>query len=106
MDDNLRIWRQFQLGSLVDIFMLDTRQYDRSITDLVDGNDAYLEKIKNDAGRTLMGSRQESWLYRNLMDSANRGAHWRIIGSQVGMSPFFLEGLIFSNGLLLQYSLT
>ena len=91
MDDNLRIWRKFQLGSLVDIFMLDTRLYDRSITDLVDGNAAYIEKIKNDASRTLMGSRQESWLYRNLIDSANRGAHWRIIGSQVGMSPFFLS---------------
>ena len=34
MDDNLRIWRNFQVGSLFDLIMLDTRQYDRSITDL------------------------------------------------------------------------
>lgn len=34
MDDNLRIWRNFQVGSLFDLVMLDTRQYDRSITDL------------------------------------------------------------------------
>ena len=34
MDDNLRIWRSFSLGSLMDLVMLDTRQYDRSITDL------------------------------------------------------------------------
>jgi len=34
MDDNLRIWRTFSLGNLVDLIMLDTRQYDRSITDL------------------------------------------------------------------------
>jgi hypothetical protein len=34
MDDNLRIWRSFQVGSLFDLIMLDTRQDDRSITDL------------------------------------------------------------------------
>ena len=33
-DDSLRIWRSFQLGNLMDLVMLDTRQYDRSITDL------------------------------------------------------------------------
>jgi len=34
MDDNLRIWRNFEFGDLMDLVMLDTRQYDRSITDL------------------------------------------------------------------------
>lgn len=34
MDDNLRIWRNFQMGTLLDLTMLDTRNYDRSITDL------------------------------------------------------------------------
>jgi alkaline phosphatase D len=34
MDDNLRIWRSFSIGNLLDLVMLDTRQYDRSITDL------------------------------------------------------------------------
>jgi phosphodiesterase/alkaline phosphatase D-like protein len=38
MDDNLRIWRNFKLGKMVDLIMLDTRNYDRSITTL-DGND-------------------------------------------------------------------
>jgi alkaline phosphatase D len=33
-----------------------------------------------------MGSRQENWFYHNLIDSASRGAHWRIIGSQISMS--------------------
>lgn len=32
MDDNLRIWRSFKLGMLLDLVMLDTRSYDRSIT--------------------------------------------------------------------------
>lgn len=82
MDDNLRIWRNFQIGTLIDLIMLDTRVYDRSITDLYWNSD-YVEELVNDASRTLMGSRQENWFYNNLINSAQRGATWRIIGSQL-----------------------
>jgi len=34
VDDSLRIWRTFSIGTLFDLIMLDTRQYERSITDL------------------------------------------------------------------------
>lgn len=34
MDDGLRIWRSFKMGKLMDLVMIDTRQYDRSITHL------------------------------------------------------------------------
>ncbi|DAA75861.1 TPA_exp: Uncharacterized protein A8136_1232 [Trichophyton benhamiae CBS 112371] len=85
MDDNLRIWRNFQLGSLVDVIMLDTRVYDRSITDLT-WNKGYVSQLRGDASRSLMGSRQENWFYRNLIESAERGAKWRVIGSQVVFS--------------------
>ncbi|KAM0713864.1 hypothetical protein Q7P37_010826 [Cladosporium fusiforme] len=81
MDDNLRIWRSFSIGSLFDLMMLDTRQYDRSITDLYWNTD-YIHAISDDAGRTMMGSRQENWFYNELSASASRGAAWRIIGSQ------------------------
>lgn len=33
-DDKLRIWRNFPIGRLLDLTMLDTRQYDRDITDV------------------------------------------------------------------------
>ena len=85
MDDNLRIWRSFSLGTLMDLIMLDTRQYDRSITDLY-WNTPYVQEISNDAGRSLMGSRQENWFYDSLSQSASRGATWRIIGSQIVFS--------------------
>lgn len=39
MDDNLRVWRSFQLGNLLDLIILDTRQYDRSITDVYDNTE-------------------------------------------------------------------
>lgn len=84
MDDNLRIWRSFSIGSLLDIIMLDTRQYDRSITDLYWNTD-YVHSISNDAGRSLMGSRQENWFYSQLIGSKKRGAAWRVIGSQIGV---------------------
>lgn len=82
MDDNLRIWRSFQLGKLADLIMLDTRQYDRSITDLYWNTD-YIAQLAQDAGRSLMGPRQESWFYETLSQSAERGATWRIVGSQI-----------------------
>ncbi|KAF2033950.1 phosphodiesterase/alkaline phosphatase D precursor [Setomelanomma holmii] len=82
MDDNLRIWRTFSIGKLVDLLMLDTRNYDRSITDLY-WNTKYIGEIADDAGRSLMGSRQENWMYRTLSESAERGAIWRVIGSQI-----------------------
>lgn len=96
MDDGLRIWRSFKMGNLFDLIMLDTRNYDRSITDLCmyvplsedeanlsDWNTEYIEEIHNDAGRTLMGGRQESWFEKQLTASNQRGAKWRIIGSQL-----------------------
>ena len=82
MDDNLRIWRTFSIGKLLDLVMLDTRQYDRSITDLYWNTD-YIHDISNDAGRSMMGARQENWFYSQLSESASRGATWRLIGSQV-----------------------
>ena len=85
MDDNLRIWRNFELGNLLDLTMLDTRQYDRSITDLYWNTD-YIHAISNDAGRSMMGSRQENWFYDTLKASKARGATWRVIGSQTVFS--------------------
>ncbi|RYP18322.1 hypothetical protein DL766_008693 [Monosporascus sp. MC13-8B] len=82
LDDNLRIWRSFQLGNLVDLIILDTRNYDRSTTSLGWNND-YIDLIRNDAGRTLMGSHQENWFYNQLTASSERGATWRLVGSQI-----------------------
>ncbi|KEF56307.1 alkaline phosphatase [Exophiala aquamarina CBS 119918] len=85
ISDDLRIWRSFAIGNLLDLVMLDTRQYDRSITDLY-WNTHYVHEISNDAGRSMMGSRQENWFYQSLIDSKNRGATWRVIGSQTVFS--------------------
>ncbi|KAH8886013.1 alkaline phosphatase-like protein [Thozetella sp. PMI_491] len=89
LDDNLRIWRSFQMGTLLDLVILDTRQYDRSITDLGSLGSSFTEYIgliKDEASRTLMGSHQEKWFYRQLSESAARGATWRMVGQQTVFS--------------------
>jgi alkaline phosphatase D len=65
--------------------MLDTRHYDRSITDLYWNTD-YVHEISNDGGRSMMGSRQENWFYSQLKTSAKRKATWRVVGSQTVFS--------------------
>ncbi|OCK85047.1 phosphodiesterase/alkaline phosphatase D precursor [Lepidopterella palustris CBS 459.81] len=95
MDDNLRIWRSFSIGKLFDLIMLDTRQYDRSITDLYWNTD-YIHEISNDAGRSMMGSRQEHWFYNQLSKSSKRDATWRIVGSQTVFSRIN-ESLAYGN---------
>ncbi|KAL8942146.1 MAG: hypothetical protein Q9216_001831 [Gyalolechia sp. 2 TL-2023] len=90
MDDNLRIWRNFRMGRLMDLIVLDTRNYDRSITDL-NYNTDYISLIADDASRSLMGSHQENWFYRQLSESADRGATWRVIGNQIIFSRI-IEG--------------
>ncbi|UPX16034.1 Alkaline phosphatase [Ascochyta rabiei] len=74
--------RAFQMGKLLDLVMLDTRSYDRSIT-RVGWNDKYVYDISNDAGRSIMGSHQENWFFRQLSSSQDRGAVCRIIGNQM-----------------------
>lgn len=64
------------------VVMLDTRNYDRSITTL-NWNDDYVAELVDDAGRSLMGSAQENWFYRSLSESQDRGATWRVIGNQI-----------------------
>ena len=57
--------------------------YFELLTADVGENDDYINLIRDDASRTLMGSRQENWFYNQLSDSADRGATWRIVGNQI-----------------------
>lgn len=52
-------------------------------------NDNYIDLIRDDPSRTLMGSRQENWFYRSLKESKDRGAAWRIVGNQIIFSRLY-----------------
>ncbi|KAK6358947.1 hypothetical protein TWF696_000121 [Orbilia brochopaga] len=77
-DDYFRIWRNFKIGKLVDLNMLDTRYYARDRGDDIEG--AALPS------RTMLGDRQEKWLYEQFDNSQARGAVWNVLGNQVQFS--------------------
>lgn len=76
--DPSRIFRRLRLGGLVDLHMLDTRQYrDRQPQDSSD-------PAKDDPERTITGDRQMAWLKTGL--SASR-SQWNLVGTQVQIAP-------------------
>ncbi|KAJ3023973.1 hypothetical protein HKX48_008587 [Thoreauomyces humboldtii] len=70
-----KIYRNFPIGDLLDLTMLDTRMSGRDQTD-----------VRNpftiaEANRTIMGFPQEAWFNKQLSTSQARGAKWRIIAA-------------------------
>ena len=88
----LKIWRKFEIGSLFQLFMLDTRSIYR---DEQLNLDNYINKDKFDVSRfkkdlfkkrDLVGQEQFKWLDENLDNNFN----WSIIGQQVLVAPTVL----------------
>jgi alkaline phosphatase D len=87
------IYRQFSIGQLADIFMLDTRLHGRERgyiyqQDLLSSDkadvEAFRKKLAHPA-RTILGLDQEAWLTSALQTSKTRGATWQVLGQQVLM---------------------
>ena len=77
---DVRLYRSFRFGSLVDLVMLDTRALrDRQVTtsDLA---------ALVDPKRTILGAAQEAWLFDELRTSQRAGTAWRVLGQQVMFS--------------------
>jgi alkaline phosphatase D len=76
------MYRQFPLGDLGDLLMLDTR---------LDGRDAPASPTDvatiEHPGRQLLGTAQEEWLAETLRDSRAAGKPWQILGQQVMFAP-------------------
>ncbi|WP_439100380.1 alkaline phosphatase D family protein [Congregibacter sp.] len=90
--DQAPIFRQFPVGDLADIVMLDTRlhgrdkQFDYSADiEAAGGLEAFIENVLWDPERTILGADQEAWLTDQLAASKSRGATWQVIGQQVIM---------------------
>lgn len=73
-----RIWRRFQFGSLLDLWMLDTRLYDR------DDEAAFFSPDVFDPTRRLIGPEQQQWLFEGLRTT---NATWKVLGQQVMFGP-------------------
>jgi len=83
-----KIWRKISYGNLADIFMLDTRLYDRSLQ----GGD------KDDTSRHIIGNEQMEWLKTELKNST---ARWKILGQQVMMGNLNPLWQVIPGGLVL-----
>jgi alkaline phosphatase D len=75
---NMRLYRRLLFGNLIDLSVLDTRQW-RSDQACGDGARTGCKEAL-DPSRTMMGPDQERWLFDNL---ANAKATWTVIGQQV-----------------------
>ena len=80
-----RVYRKLQYGTLVDLFLLDTRLYrDEQPTNAIVGY-ASVDPATDDPDRTLLGPEQREWLSAGLQSS---NASWKVLGNQVPFYPF------------------
>jgi alkaline phosphatase D len=70
-EDSGRLYRSFRWGALLEVFILDTRQY-RSANTTVDG-----------PGKTMLGAAQRRWLLDSVTAST---AVWKVVVSSVPLS--------------------
>lgn len=98
-----RIYRKFEFGDLISLYMLDTRvigrdeqlSYSNYFTE--QGFDA--ERFTIDISkpeRTLLGAEQETWLTEAITNSS---ATWQILGQQVLMGSVVYPGPVFTQGI-------
>ena len=75
---SLQLYRRFHYGNLVDLHLLDTRQY----RDDQANGDGWKPPSREsaDPNRSLLGDEQERWLLRGLEQSK---ARWNVIAQQV-----------------------
>lgn len=77
---SMQIYRPLQFGTLMDMTILDTRQY-RSDQACRDGMKPSCSQHR-DQSRTLLGQSQKEWLFRRLSSSE---ATWNVMAQQVMM---------------------
>jgi alkaline phosphatase D len=78
--NNFEIYRKFQYGNLLDLFMVDTRLHGRDEQGV----------NENDPNRTLLGTDQYQWLTNELSAS---NAQWKVLGNQVVFAPITVFGI-------------
>lgn len=78
---DMQLYRGFSYGNLAEFSVLDTRQFR---TDFACGGGTETEcEERFDPSRTMLGERQERWLFDNLKNSS---ARWNILPQQVMMA--------------------
>lgn len=89
--DGTRIHRRARFGSLVDLALLDTRQYRDPHPNGGKGTigvstEEPTREIHRE-GRTILGDAQRGWLLDGFSDAQDRGITWKLVGNQVMIAP-------------------
>lgn len=79
--NNVRVWRDFRYGNLLDLIVLDTRLWGRDEQSLANAGSN---------SRRLLGADQFSWFESRLSDNTTQ---WKIIPQQVMMAPLEALGI-------------
>ena len=87
--NSMRLYRRIQFGGLIDLSVLDTRQY-RSKQACGGGSKTDCAEALA-ADRTILGAAQEKWLFDNLAAAKSR---WTVLAQQV---PTFARDFKLSN---------
>lgn len=91
--DGDRIHRRHRFGRMLDLTLLDSRQYRDPVPVGDDGEpvefgstlDPPLRQV-HDGGRTILGAAQRDWLLDGLGAAQDDGVRWKVLGNQVMIS--------------------
>ena len=93
-DQHIKIYRQFDFGTLVQLTMLDIRIIARNVqldyANYMTATGLDIAKFQADLinpARSLMGVEQRNWLLQKLQQST---ATWNVLGQQILMSKMFV----------------
>jgi len=89
--DRFRIYRKLSFGGMLDVFLLDTRQY-RTGTGVVP--ESRFPGQNEGPGSPLLGPAQLAWLIDGLRTST---ARWKLIAQQVVVAQIHYDGAIVQN---------
>lgn len=96
VDDNETIFRQFDFGNLVSLYMLDTRYFGRDepldYANFIDPQTGQLDALAfqqalGNPARTILGTQQLQWLQGSM---AMSNSTWQVLGQQVLMGRMML----------------
>lgn len=81
-DGHMQLYRRARFGDLLDLHLLDTRQYRSKQVDPRD------RQAMASPQRSILGARQEQWLFDGLADATPR---WHVIAHQVALGNYARE---------------
>lgn len=103
-EQNPQIYRSFNFGNLLSVYMLDTRLIGRdkqlSYQDYRDGQNKSLDVQRfvadlHDPQRSLLGQEQKQWLQQSVSQSTSQ---WQMLGQQVLMAKMHIPVEVFAGG--------